>query len=322
MTEALLEPVLDPALPLCDAHHHLWASPHYLVPQLEADLGSGHRIASTVFVEWRSHYREAGPPELRPVGEVAFARAAGEMAQGPARVCAGIVGFADLCLGEAVRPVLEAEIVAGGGRFKGIRYVASWDDDPEVLGGTAASGPGLYRSAAFRDGFRTLVDYGLSFDAWLFPTQLDDLIDLAEAFPDQPVVLNHCGGVLGIGRYESLRAELYGFWLDRIRRLARAPNVWMKLGGLGMKRCGLPFHGEPEQATSEQLAEIWRPWIEPCIDSFGPERCLFESNFPVDRATCSYRVLWNTFKRLAGGSPSERAALLHDTAARFYRLSY
>jgi predicted TIM-barrel fold metal-dependent hydrolase len=317
------EPVIDPAQPICDAHHHLWAAPTpYLLPELQADLAAGHRVVSTVFVEWRSHYRADGPVAMRPVGEVAFARAIAEQAaDGPVRVCAGIVGFADLSLGEAVRPVLEAEIAAGKGSLKGLRHVASWDDDPEVLGATAATGPGLYREPSFRAGFRLLEEYKLSFDAWLFQTQLADLVDLARAFPRQPIVLNHTGGVLGIGRYAGRRDAMFAAWRSAILEVARCPNVWIKLGGLGMNRSGLPFYGQPELANSAALAAAWRPWIETCIEGFGVERCLFESNFPVDARTCGYRVLWNAFKRLAaGGSPTERAGLLHDNAARFYRI--
>jgi predicted TIM-barrel fold metal-dependent hydrolase len=261
--------------------------------------------------------------ELRPVGEIAFARGIAEdAARGAIRVCAGIVGFADLSLGDAAKPVLEAEVVAGMGALKSIRHVASWDDDPEVLGGTAARGPGLYRDSLFRSGFRLLAEFGLSFDAWLFQTQLEDLIDLARSFPHQPIVLNHTGGVLGIGRYAGRRDLMFASWRRAMCELARCPNVYVKLGGLGMRRCGFPFYGRPELSTSAALAEAWRPWIETCIEVFGADRCLFESNFPVDKQSASYRVLWNAFKRLAAGaSPAERAALLHDTATRFYRLT-
>ncbi len=319
------ELALAPSEPICDAHHHLWARPAspYLLPQIRRDVAaSGHRVASTVYVEWRSHYLEGGAPEMRPVGEVAFARSVERAARDEPQVCKGIVGFAELCLGEAIAPALEAMVAAGEGSLKGLRYVASWDDDPEVLGGTAAKGPGLYREASFRSGLRLLERHGLVFDAWLFQTQLADLIDLARAFPSLPIVLNHTGGVLGIKRYAGQRYELFAAWHRGIKELAGCANVYMKLGGLGMKRCGFPFHGEPEKATSALLEQIWRPWIESCIEAFGAERCMFESNFPVDGDSCSYRVLWNSFKRLAAGcSASERAALLHDTAAAFYRLS-
>jgi L-fuconolactonase len=317
------EPVIAPEQPICDAHHHLWATPRYLLPEFRADLATGHRVVSTVYVEWCSHYLDDGPMEFRPVGEVAFARAVAEQAaRGPARICAAIVGFADLSLGEAVRPVLEAEIAAGEGRLAGVRHVASWDDDPAVLGGTAAAGPGLYLDRRFRAGFRLLEEFGLSFDAWLFQTQLGDLLDLARVFPRQSIVLNHTGGVLGTGRYAGRHDALFISWRRAIRELAQFPNIHMKLGGLGMERCGFPFRGRPERATSVALASAWRPWIETCIEAFGVDRCLFESNFPVDGQSCSYRTLWNAFKHLAAdATPAERSALLHDTAARFYRLT-
>lgn len=321
------EPALDASVPLCDTHHHLWERPQapYLLPQMEADLASGHRVERTVFVEWRSHWLTEGPECLRPIGEIAFARRVqSEAARRPSGsdVCAGIVGFVDLCLGERAGPVLEAAVRAGDGRLRGLRYVASWDDDPEVLGGTAAKGPGLYRDDDFRAGFRLLREFGLSFDAWLFQTQLDDVIHLARSFPDQPIVMNHTAGVLGIGRYAGHRYELFDQWHRGVRELADCPNVFIKLGGLGMKRCGLPFYGESEKASSLVLAQAWRPWIESCLDAFGAERCMIGSNFPVDGATCSYRVLWNTFKHLLrGASEEERAAVFHDTAVRFYRLT-
>lgn len=319
------EAILEPALRICDAHHHLWnrADQRYLIPELLADLRTGHDVRSTVYVEWRSHYREDGPPELRPVGETEFAAAAAEQAlHSGVAACAAIVGYANLSLGDAVADVLEAHLAAGKGRFRAIRDVGSWDADELVRGGPLICAAGLYRDARFRAGFAQLEPLGLSFDAWSFQTQLDDVIDLAHAFPHQSIVMNHAGGVLGIGSYASQRRGMFSAWRAGIEELARCPNVTMKLGGLGMKRSGFPFHGRPEHSTSEALATAWRPWLETCIEEFGPQRCMFESNFPVDAASCSYRVLWNAFKRIvAGASTSEKRAVLHDTAARVYRIA-
>jgi predicted TIM-barrel fold metal-dependent hydrolase len=232
------------------------------------------------------------------------------------------VAYADLALGAHVEPVLAAHVSAGAGRCTAIRNVGTWDDDIDVVGGLQISRPGLYRETHFRAGFALLERFHLNFDAWVYQTQLDDLIDLAQAFPRQPIVLNHSGGVLGVGRYAGRRGQLFAAWRSSMQRLAACPNVLVKLGGLGMKRCAFDFFGNAGAATSEAVANAWRPWLETCIEEFGAERCMFESNFPVDRASCSYRVLWNAFKRVvAGASASEKRAVLHDTAVGFYRIA-
>jgi L-fuconolactonase len=317
-----IEPIMDPDLPICDAHHHLWNRPDqcYLLPEFLEDTGTGHNVRSSVYVEWRSHYRETGPIAMRPVGETEFANAvAANASGGSVQVCAAIVGYADLTLGAAVVPILEAHLEAGKGRFKGIRVAATWDSDTEVTGGPAIAPPGLYLDAGFREGFAALGRWGLTFDAWVYQTQLDDLIDLANAFPHQPIVLNHTGGVLGVRSYAGKRSELFSSWRASMQELAKCVNVCVKLGGLGMKRSGFPFHGKAPADSSETIAIAWRPWLETCIEEFGSARCMFESNFPVDRASCSYRVLWNVFKRVAtGASDTEKIELLHGTASRFY----
>jgi L-fuconolactonase len=318
------EEAIDPARLICDAHHHLWnlEGSRYLLPDFMQDCSTGHRIAGSVYVEWRSHYRDAGPMSMRPVGETTFASAVADVAStSSTRACAAIVGFADLALGTAVTPVLEAHLEAGNGRFRGIRNVASWDPDPDVMNGPLICAPGLYRNKRFREGFALLERFGLSFDAMFFQTQLEDLISLADAFPHQPIVLNHLGGILGIGAYAGCRESLFQSWRKWIGMLADRPNVFIKLGGLGMRRAGLGFHGQRQRPGSIELAAAWRPWIEFCIEAFGTERCMFESNFPVDKASCSYAVLWNTFKRLAGGaSEAQKDELFLRTASRFYRI--
>ena len=323
--EAEEEPILDPDLPICDAHHHLWNRPEqrYMLGEFFNDATSGHNVRSSVFVEWRSHYRESGPTQMRPIGETEFAAAIGESAANkPIDICAAIVGYADLSLGSAAAPVLEAHLEAGRGRFKGIRNVATWDPDPKVLGGPPICNPGLYLQPRFREGFALLESYGLMFDAWVYQTQLDDLIDLAQAFPRQDIVLNHTGGVLGIAGYAGRRDELFASWRNALHKLARCPNVRIKLGGLGMRRSGFDFYGHVQDCMSHTAAAAWRPWIEACLAEFGADRCMFESNFPVDGASCSYRELWNAFKRLIGGaSATEKSQVLHDTAANFYGLA-
>jgi predicted TIM-barrel fold metal-dependent hydrolase len=319
------EAVLDPALPIIDPHHHLWGMPgsRYFLDELLEDLDSGHDIAATVFVQCYWAYREAGPEALRPVGETEFvagiAREAARRGVTP-KVCAGIVGFADLRLGAAVDAVLEAHVAAAEGRFRGIRQVTARHE--EFIASVAARPPArILADPQFRAGYARLAAYGLSFDAWLYHTQLAELADLAAAFPETPVIVNHVGGPLGIGPYQGRGDEVFAAWRADIRRLAACPNVAIKLGGLAMLVAGFGFHERPRPPASEELATAWRPIIEACIEAFGPARCMFESNFPVDKAMCSHRVLWNAFKRLAAGaSASERAALFHDTAARVYRL--
>ena len=338
------EPVIEPELAIVDPHHHLWdhrgapppgpapephsfldalaMAPRYLLDELLADIGAGHDVRATVFVECRSMYRAHGPPEFAPVGETEFVAGVAAMSAsgvyGPARVCAGIVGHADLRLGDAVAPVLEAHVAAGGGRFRGVRHSAPWDADPTVLGPLARMPEGLYRTPAFRAGFARLAPLELSFDTWVLEPQLDEVTELASAFPDTSIVLDHVGTPLGIGRYAGRRPERFALWSEAIRRLAERPNVTVKLGGLAMPFGGFERSGEP---SSAELAELWRPYAETCIEAFGPDRCMFESNFPVDLYTCSYRTLWNALKRLASGASSdEKAALFSGTARRVYRL--
>jgi L-fuconolactonase len=321
------EEIIDPGLPICDPHHHLWDFPtnRYLLPELLADLGGGHSIESTVFVECTAFYRATGPSELRVIGETEFVNGAAAMAAsgryGATQACAGIVGYADLTLGAVVERALGAHVAAGNGRFRGIRHAAGWDASDRIQNSHTHPPSGLYRQAAFHHGFGKLRQFGLCFDAWLYHPQLADVGDLAGAFPDQPIVLDHVGGPLGIGPYAGQQREIFPSWQRTIRALAVYPNLHVKLGGLGMKICGFEFHTRPAPPSSEELAAAWRPYVETCIEAFGVERCMFESNFPVDKVSCSYAVLWNAFKRLAAGaSAAEKAWLFRDTARRFYRL--
>lgn len=341
------EPILDPDLPIIDPHHHLWdrpaallaalpapkhgfehvirMSPRYLLDELLADMKRGHNVVGTVYMECGSFYRASGPAHMKPVGETeavnGFAAISASNLYGEVRACAGIVGTADLKRGEAAREVLEAHIAAGGGRFRGVRQSASADADPEVLGPLHRQGPGLYLQEDFRRGFAQLAPLGLSFDAWMLEPQLPDLIDLARAFPDTTIVLDHVGTPLGIGAYKGKREARFGIWRDNIRELAKSPKVNVKLGGLAMVFPGFDSFMSQPPASSEQLAAEWRPYIETCIEAFGPKRCMFESNFPVDIGSCTYDVLWNAFKILAkGASAEEKAALFSGTATEVYRL--
>jgi predicted TIM-barrel fold metal-dependent hydrolase len=320
------EEILEPDLPICDPHHHLWDHPgrRYLLDELLADTGSGHNVVATVFVECLSMYRADGDPALRPVGETEFVNGVAAMSAsgryGPTRVAAGIVSFADLTLGDRVGEVLDAHMAASP-RFRGIRHAAGWDASERIRNSHTNPPPGLLGDARFRLGFKELARRGLAFDAWLYHPQIPELVDLARAFPDTTIVVDHFAGPLGIGPYEGKRAEVFAAWKPAFRELAACPNVVAKLGGLVMPINGFGFHKAPRPPTSAELVAATGDFYRHAIDVFGPARCMFESNFPVDKVSCSYVVLWNSFKRLcAGFSAADKAALFHDTAARVYRL--
>ena len=321
-----MEDVLEPGLPICDPHHHLWDHPgrRYLLDELLADTGSGHDVRSTVFVECLSMYRAHGPAPLRPVGETEFVNGIAAMSAsgryGPTRVAAGIVSFADLTLGEHAGDVLDAHRAASP-RFRGIRHAAGWDASEAVRNSHTTPPPGLLGDSRFRRGFAELARRGLTFEAWCYHPQIPEVADLAKAFPDATIVLDHFGGPLGIGPYRDRRAEIFAWWRDAVRALAASPNVVIKLGGLVMPLNGFGFHKRAEPIASTELADATREWYLHAIDCFSPARCMFESNFPVDKVSASYRVLWNSFKRIAAAfSPAEKAALFHDTAVRVYGL--
>ncbi len=322
------EPALEPELPIIDPHHHLWhteARGLYFLPELLADTDTGHNIVSTVFLECQSMFRAHGPVEMHPLGEVEFV--AGIAAQsasgqyGETRVCEAIVGWADLMLGTKVREVLEAEIMAGGGRFRGTRYGTSYDEGPAGQHTSRAMPPHRLLDPKFREGFAELGKLGLTFDSWHFHPQLPDLVDLARAFPGQTIICDHVGGMLGVGQYEGRTAEVMPQWRKSIAELAKCSNVNMKLGGLGMTSFGFGFHFRDTPPSSQELADTWRPYIETCIEAFGPDRCMFESNFPPDKQSCGYGELWNAFKIVTrGASAAEKKALYSGTAARVYRM--
>ena len=323
------EAALEPDLPIIDPHHHFWDTPHrgqYFLPDLLADIGTAHNIVSTVFLECQAMYRKDGPVEMRPVGEVEFVAGIAAMSAsgnyGPCRVAEGIIGHADLTIGARVRDVLEAQIKAGGGRFRGIRYGVSWDPNPAVQNFVSRNVvPGILKDPRFREGFSQLSKLKLSFESWQYHPQVPDAIELARAFPDTTIILNHVGGVLGVGPYNGRRQEILASWRKDIAELAKCPNVNVKLGGVGMTSFGFAFHDRDYPPTSHELAEAWKMYIEPCIESFGVDRCMFESNFPPDKQSCGYTELWNAFKILtAGSSAAEKKALYSGTAARVYNL--
>lgn len=324
------EEALEPDLPICDPHHHFWDHTElrprgrYLIDELLADTGSGHNITETVFVECSSMYRKAGPESMSPVGETEFVQGIAAMsasgAYGDTKVAAGIVGYADLKLGAAVEEVLIEHIASSRDRFRGIRNASVWDASPGL---TRYKSPpqGLLGDAVFREGFAVLGKLGLSFDAWLYHPQIPELTALARAFPNVQIILDHIGGPIGIGDYVGKQDEVFAGWKSSITELSTCPNVVVKLGGFGMPLGGRDWHERDAPPGSEEIASVMGPWYLHCIEQFGADRCMFESNFPVDKVSVSYTVLWNAFKRMVEGfSASEKAALFRDTAVRAYRV--
>lgn len=343
MTEA----IIDPDLPIIDPHHHLWdwssrvpflpseishpfeailkQSPRYLLDELLTDTGSGHNVIGTVYVQCGAFYRADGPEAMKPVGETEFvngvAATAASGTNGTTRACAGIVGHVDLGLGDGVADVLDAHIAAGGGRFRGIRHMMAHDDDGAVLGPLAHAAPHLCASPEVNAALKHFAARKLSLDIWVVEPQLPEVVGLADAFPEVPMVIDHVGTPVGLGVYEGKREDRFAGWRASMAKLAERANVHIKLGGLGMPFPGFDNMGPDIRPSSEALAAAWRPYIESCIELFGAERCMFESNFPVDRWGADYPTLWNAFKRIASGaSAAEKAHLFAGTAARFYRL--
>ena len=324
ITNTTDEGSLDPDLAICDPHHHLWQRPNnpYLLDDFLSDTSKGHRIVSSVAVECGAMYRQTGPLELRPVGETEFLE---EIARENVRAnhattaVAGIVAYADLALSDAVTGVLEAHLKASPDRLRGIRYSTMWDSSDSFRSVPCA---GLLQDAAVRRGLECLQPLGLSFDAWVYHPQLPELIELARNSPDTLIILNHIGGPLGLGPYKNQRNEVFRAWSADISTLSSCPNVALKLGGVGSLRSGYNWQTREPKPDSAELAEAMRPYFELCIEKFGPERCMFESNFPVDRRSYSYVAVWDAFKIITRGySDGERAALFHDTATRLYRLA-
>ncbi len=318
------EDALEPEQPILDAHHHLWSreGSRYLTRELLSDLDTGHRIVGTVFVECRSMYRQEGPAHLKPVGEVEFVDSVAAMAEAGNRsgICSGIVGHCNLAEKGCAGPALEAMKEASP-RLRGIRQVSAWDADGAFHHPAVDRPPGLLLDKEFRAGFSCLGKLGLVFDAFLYFTQLDELASLASAFPTTTIILDHLGAPLGVGVYADKRHEVFSVWRRKIASLAERPNVFVKIGGLGMRSVGLGFHERPRPPSSVDLADAWRPFVDTVLEHFGPSRAMFESNFPPDKASCSYAVLWNAFKRLSSGySHDERADLFWATAERVYRL--
>ncbi|MEM9355183.1 MAG: amidohydrolase family protein [Pseudomonadota bacterium] len=329
--QGVIEEPLEPDLPICDPHHHLWdkragaVQPRYMLDEMLEDLGGGHNVVSTVFIECGTMFRSDGPEAYRPVGETEFVVGIAAMAAsgqyGRTRIGAGIIGTVDLKIGDEAGDVLDAQIEAANGRFRGIRLGALWHESDVVRNHRTNPPQSLLLRDDFRNGFKHLGPRNLSFEVWCCHEQIHEATDLARAFPDTTIVLDHFGGPIGIGDYSGKGDEVFVDWKGKIDELASCPNVMAKLGGLNMDINGYHWEDRPAPPTSQKLAEATRRYFDYAIEKFGVERCMFESNFPVDKLSCSYTVLWNSFKRMtADMSASERSALFHDTAARVYRV--
>lgn len=321
------EEVLEPDLPIIDPHHHLWDRPpqRYLLDEFLADIDTGHNIVATVFVECTAMWRASGPEEMKPVGETEFVNGIAAMSAsgtyGSAIVNAGIVSYADLRLGDHVEPVLEAHIALGGGRMRAIRNRAQYEP---LIGnrGTLVPPKDLLKSDEFRKGIRKLTEAGLIYDSLQYHPQIPDVADLARAIPEATIVLEHIGGVIGVGAFAERRREVFTEWRRDMADLADCANVFVKIGGLGMPLSGFGFNSREVPASSEELASAWKPYVETCIELFGVDRCMFESNFPPDKQTCSYPVLWNAFKRIVRNySRDEKERLFAGTARQVYQIN-
>ncbi len=312
------EEILMPGQPIFDAHHHLWDRPEgrYRAEELMDDLGAGHDVRASLYVQCRTGYRAEGPEELRPLGEVEtildWSRAMPDHRL-------GIVGFADLQLGRTVAPVLAALARTSRGRLRGIRNTTAWHPDPTVRSNPKPPPDGLLRSAAFLEGARRVGQLGLTLDIWAYQTQLDEVAVLAGELPELTIVVDHCGGPLGVGPHRRDDPASFARWRDALAGVAALPNTRIKIGGFGLGVMGYSYSDAPFPPCSETLARDWGPWVDTCLELFGPARAMFESNFPVDKGQFSYVALWNAFKRLADPlSQSERDDLFWRTAARTY----
>ena len=323
--EKTAEAILEPDLKICDAHHHLWEYPdnRYLLDEALIDFSAGHRIAKTVYIECLQHYRTNGFAESKPVGETEYIDSisrANQQTESTCQVAAGIVGFADLRLGKAVAPILQQHCNSSA-RFRGVRYTAACHSSQAIRNSHTNPPPKLLSDPEFLDGFAALESLNLSFDAWLYHPQLDELVALATTFSKIKIVLNHVGGPLGLGPYQGRRSEVFKAWQSSMAAIANCDNVFVKLGGLNMSIAGFGWQKKTAPPSSSELAEAIAPYFNAVIKLFGARRCMLESNFPVDRVAGSYVILWNAYKRATQHfSNAERAQLFYQTAVDFYRL--
>lgn len=324
------EDILEPERPIIDPHHHLWKKRlggDYLLEELWSDTGSGHNICKTMFMECRAFYLREGPEYLRPTGETLYIS---ELAKQSAATAdkpevAGIIAHADLTLAgseeDKLREILDRHEEICAGRFRGIRHAGARDKHPEQLLIQLQAPPYLYGKESFRKGLRLLAERGLTYDTWHYHHQNLDFIDLARDVPESTLVLDHFGTPLGVGIYRGCRDEIFQEWKAEMRELARCENVFVKLGGMAMPDNGYGWDKAERPPDSDEFIAAQEKYYLHMIDCFGPQRCMFESNFPVDRLSISYPVLWNAFKKMASRyNEEEKHALFYGTAARVYNL--
>lgn len=327
------EPALEPELPICDCHHHLWgyrdhpAATRYLIDDFLADINdSGHNIVSTVFVDSHAMFRAGGEPAMAPVGEVEFANGVGAMCAsgtyGNVRVAAGIISHVDMTLGAGAGPVLDTMIGQAPARFRGIRHSAVWDADAGLPKHRHVKGPHLLLDATFRAGIAEVARRGLVYECYLWHPQLAELADLARAFPDLTIICNHCGGPLGAESYRGKRDEVMAEWRASMAELAKCENVIVKLGGVNMVINGHDWEKRERPPTSDEMVAAAGTYVAQSLELFGTKRAMFESNYPAERTTAGYGEVWNFFKKITRDfSADEKAALYHDNATRVYRLA-
>jgi predicted TIM-barrel fold metal-dependent hydrolase len=319
------EEALEPDLPIVDPHHHLWVRDNhrYLMPEFAEDLASGHNIVATVYAECHSMYRQQGPEELRSLGETEFVAGCAAMSDsgvfGPTRACQAMFGRVEMTLGEATRGIFEQHLERSGGRFRGIRYSTAWDESERI--NNVGATPHLLIEPPVKAAAAVMAEMNLTLDAWVYHPQLDDVAKLASEIPNLNIVLNHTGVPILGGPYREKRDEVFSDWQDGIRKVAACDNVYIKLGALPVRRPGDGID-RSVPPTSEEVAAAWAPWMDFCIEAFGPARSMFESNFPVQKLWSSYQVTWNAFKRIAAGaSADEKRDLFGGAATAAYRLA-
>jgi L-fuconolactonase len=320
--------IISPDLPIIDAHHHLIDRPglRYMIDDYLADTNAGHRVVASVYVETLAFARVSGPEVLRPIGEIEFANGIGQMCESGrygCRACSAIVGSADLRLGDQIAQLLDLAMVRAPERYRGVRQVTMEHSSPAPYRFIPNRPPsGIMESPGFRPAFTHLVKRGLSFDAAVFDHQLPDIIELADAFPTAAIVINHCGQAMAMDMTPSQRQDAFNQWRQMIIEAGRRPNLFCKVGGLGMPFWGFRFEERTDPIGYMELAETWRPWVETVIDAFGAERCMMESNYPPDARSAGFVPLWNALKHIVrDASENENASLFHDTAAKFYRIT-
>jgi len=320
------ESALDPDRPIIDPHHHLWRrnGSNYLLDDLWQDTQTGHRIEKTVFIECHAEYRKEGAEHLKPLGETEFVAAQAEKSEqnNQRATIAGIVGHVDLRLAAKIEPILKAHIELGGGRFRGIRHAGAHATHPEGMTIIGRAPEGLYEDEGYRTGLRLLGEMGMSFDTWHYHYQNTSFINLAEACPGTTMILDHFGTPLGVGAFANKRQTIFTTWQRDIEAIAKCSNVIAKLGGLAMPDNGFGWSERASPPSSDEFADLQSPYYTHTIDCFGSERCMMESNFPVDKLSISYGVLYNGLKKIAGTyGDAEQHQLFYGTADKIYKLS-